>query len=249
MPDELNRMNIARGAKPVVSNARLGQMTAEEPAPKAIGGKTLLMAARPAADTGKTKRMAPFAKASVVRQAKKRPDMEKPKTRATARKADGYVRMRVRVVDGKMSVLDAKAVEGPLVESKLQGAVAYEVLLGDRRVAAGAAPDVGERRSFPDPKARTPEMRGHHVTPLRSYEVNVRVPKAEVSVAELPTLEVALYRIKEEIPAERAAPSALAAGAVGPQFQRELREIGRLKGIDPAKLEKGVAAQLRKAFK
>lgn len=249
MPDELNRMNIARGAKPVVSSPRLGQMTAQAPAPKAIGGRTLLMAAKPKADTGKAKRMAPFAKASVARQAKTRPDMEAPKTRTTARKADGYVRMRVRVVDGKMTVLDAKAVEGPLVESKLQGAVAYEVLLGDRRVAAGAVPDVGERRSFPDPKARTPEMRGHHVTLLRSYEVNVRVPKAEVSVADLPKLEVALYRIKEEIPVERAAPSALAPGAVGAQFQRELREIGRLKGIDPAKLEKPVAAQLRKAFK
>ncbi len=205
------------------------------------------MAAKPKADTGKAKRMPPVKKGA-VRQTKTRPDMIAPKTRAPARRKDGYVRLRVRVTEGgRLKVVGAKAVEGELVEPKLQGAMAYEATVGGLRVAAGGIADAGEQRSFPDPKAKVPEMEGHHVTELPSYEVTVRVRKDAVKPAELPKLELALYRIKEDLPPEA---NAIAAEArLADEYQRELRPVARLKGIRPDKLPKPVADQVRKAFR
>jgi hypothetical protein len=247
MADEVNRMNIARRAQPVVLDPKLARMTEKAPAPRRIGGKVLLMAEEPKADTGKQKRMAPVRKAGAARAAKTRSDqLEPPPRRVTEKQPSGYVRLRLRVEDGEMSVVGAKAVEGPLVESKLQGALAYEVMLGTKRVAAGAIPDVGEKRSFPDPRGKG-EMQGHHITPLTSYEVTVRVPKDQVSASALPRLEIALYRVKEELPVNRV--ERLAAGAMGPQFERELREVGRIKGIRPDRLAKPVRDEVTKAFR
>ncbi|HXV34789.1 MAG TPA: hypothetical protein VD769_12325 [Gaiellaceae bacterium] len=244
------RMQTGRGVKPVIASARLPKMTDTPPKPTLVGGKSLLMAARPKADTGKTKRM-PAVRKAAVRQPRSRPDMEAPKARATARAKDGYVRLRVRVTEGgRLTVVGAKAVEGELVEPKLQGAMAYEAAVGGKRIAAGGIPDVGEQRSFPDPKAKLPEMKGHHVVELPSYEVNVRVPKAAVKASQLPKLELALFRIKEDLPEEATVLAAAAPEApLAAQFGKELREVARLKGIKPDKLAKPVADQLRKAFK
>ena len=157
------------------------------------------------------------------------------------------MRLRVRVTERRPAkVVGAKAVEGELVEPKLQGAMAYEATWRPARRRRGH-PDAGERRSFPDPKAKGPEMEGHHVTELPSYEVNVRVRKDEVKPAELPELELALFRIKEDLPPEA---NAIAAGArLDDEYQRELRPVARLKGIRPDKLPKPVADQVRKAFR
>lgn len=205
------------------------------------------MAEEPRPDTGKQKRMSGFRKAAVVRQPKTRPDQKEANlTRGeSAQQPEGYVRLRLRVSNGEMSVVGAKAVEGPLVEPKLQGALAYEVTVGEKRVAAGGIPDVGERRSFPDPEGKG-AMRGHHVEELKTYEVNVRVPKERVSASALPRLEIALYRMKEELPEPRV--DRLAAAPIGDQFERELREVGRMKGIRPDQLARPVAQQVRKAF-
>jgi hypothetical protein len=244
MADE--RMQTGRGLKPVIGNSRLPRMTDDPPAQKLIGGKKLLMSAKPKADTGKTKRMATVVKRT-VRQPKIHPDMEPRKPRTPGRRKDGYVRLRLRVTgSGRLQVVGAKAVEGPLVDPKLQGALAYEVTLEGRRLAAGGIPDVSEWRSFPDPNATDPEMARHHVTEQPAYEVNVRVPKAEVSAADLPQLEIALFRIKEELP--DAAPALAAAQPMGEKFERELREVGRLKGIEPDKLAKPLADQIKNAF-
>lgn len=242
MPEQ-PRMKIGRGVAPVVGNPRLARMTEKAPRPKRIGGKIVVMADRPKADSGKQGRMRAAAKAATARAPRVRPDQQEPsQPQPTARQPEGYVRLRVRVQDGQLSVVGAKAVEGPLVEDKLEGALAYEVTLGRKRIAAGAVPDAGEQRSFPDPKGRG-EMQGHHVSPLPSYEVPVRIPKEKVSAASLPQVEIALYDLKQPLPVER-----LKAGAIGPQFKRELREVGRMKGIRPDKLPTRVAEQVRKAF-
>lgn len=243
-------MQIGRDIGPVVGFPKLAVMTDKPLRPKAIAGKVLRMEAEPKADAGKTNRMAAFKRSAKVVAPKKYGDQKPPSTRiakkeTTEKEPAGYVRMRLRVQDGDVSVLDAKAVEGPLVETKIQGALAYEATLGPRRVAAGAIPDVGEKRSFPAPKGKGPQS-GHFVTPLESYEINVRVPKESVSLASLPRLEVALYRVKEELPVVHAA--ALSAAPLGVQFDKHVREVARLKGFQPEK-HKSVAAQLRKAFK
>lgn len=241
------RMQTGRGRKPVVENPRLPRMTEEPPEEKRVGGKRRLMKAKPKADTGKAKRMAPVEKGT-VRQPKSHPEMKPRRTRRSARGEEGYVRLRLRVTEsGRLQVVGAKAVEGPLVDPKVQGALAYEVTLGGERLAAGGIPDIGERRSFPDPDATHPEMEGHNVTPVPAYEVNVRVPKAYVTPAELPDLEIALFRIKDELP--HAAPALAAERSMGEKFERELREVGRLKGIKPDTLAKPVADMLKEAFR
>ena len=245
MPEE--RMQSGRGSKPVIENPRLPRMTDEPPAEKLVGGKRRVMKAKPKADTGKTKRMAPVVKGT-VRQPKTHPEMQPKKTRRSARGREGYVRLRLRVTEsGRLRVVGAKAVEGPLVDPKLQGAMAYEVTLAGQRLAAGGIPDVGERRSFPDPDATDPEMQGHHVSPAPVYEVNVRVPKADVTPAQLPDLEIALFRIKDDLP--DAAPALAGERGIGERFERELREVGRLKGIKPDTLAKPVADMLKEAFR
>jgi hypothetical protein len=245
MPEFMQTMKTGRGAVPVVENAKLPLMTERAPRPRAIEGKTLLMAAEPKPDTGKTGRMAAFAAVRPTRATvAKRPEMQgrKPVAEDTP-KPDGYVRLRLRVEGEKVSVVGAKAVEGPLVERpQLEGQVAYEATLGTKRVAAGAVPDVGERRSFANPKGPK-EQQGHYVSRVPTYEVMVRVPAAEVSLAALPRLEIKLYRIKETVTADRIQP-----GPLGPQFERELREIGRVKGITPEKLETPIGNELRKAL-
>lgn len=252
MSPELNLMRAGKNIEPIVGFPKLAVMTDKPLRPKAIGGKVLQMAAEPKADTGKTNRMATFRRSAKVVAPKKYGDQKPPPTRIAATKETtekepaGYVRMRLRVQDGEVSVLGAKAVEGPLVEPKIQGALAYEATLGRRRIAAGAIPDVGEKRSFPAPKARG-EQSGHFVTPLESYEINVRVPKEEVSLSSLPRLEVALYRVKEDLPVVHHA-ALMRDVPLGVQFDKHVREVGRLKGFQPEKHKKA-AAQLRKAFK
>lgn len=242
MPEQ-TRMKTGRGVPPVIDNPRLARMTDKAGRPRPIDGKIVLMAGEPKPDTGKQRRMPPVPPSKPDRQPRERPDQVEPSgSRETAQEPQGYVRLRLRVEDGELSVVGAKAVEGPLVESKLQGSLAYEVTVGKKRVAAGAIPDAGERRSFPDPEGRG-EMQGHHVAPLPAYDVNVRVPKEQVSAASLPRLEIALYRVKEPLPIER-----LEAGAIGPQFERELREVARIKGIQPEKLSGRVADEVRTAF-
>lgn len=240
-------MRTGRGIQPVVDHPKLPLMSDTPPRPKPIKGKILRMAEEPKPDTGKQKRMSAFRKARARRTPKVYPEQKeaKPSRAEAAREPEGYVRLRLRVNEGEMSIVGAKAVEGPLVEPKLQGALAYEVTVGEKRVAAGGIPDVGERRSFPDPEA-TGELSGHHVEELTTYEVNVRVPKEQVSAAQLPRLEIALYKMKEELPEPRV--DRLPAGPIGPQFERELREVGRLKGIQPDRLSTPVAQQVRKAF-
>jgi hypothetical protein len=231
----------------VVDNPKLPLMSDTPPRPTAIKGKILRMAEKPKPDAGKLKRMSAFRKAAVVRAPKVRPDQKEAKlTRAeTAQQPEGYVRLRLRVTDGEVSVVGAKAVEGPLVEPKLQGALAYEVTVGQKRVAAGGIPDAGERRSFPHPEGKG-EMSGHHVEELKTYEVNVRVPKERVSAAELPRLEIALYKLKEELPEPRV--DRLPDSPIGEQFERELREVARMKGIQPDRLARPIAQEVRKAF-
>jgi hypothetical protein len=247
MPEGMDRMKIGRGIQPVVDNPKLPLMSDTAPKPTAIKGKILRMAEKPKPDAGKQKRMSAFRKAAVVRAPKVRPEQKKANlTRAeTAKQPEGYVRLRLRVTDGQLSVLSAKAVEGPLVEPNLQGALAYEVTVGEKRVAAGGIPDAGERRSFPHPEGKG-EMSGHHVEQLKSYEVNIRVPKERVSATELPRLEIALFKLKEELPEIRV--DRLRPDLIANQFQRELREVARMKGIAPDRLARPVAQQVRKAF-
>jgi hypothetical protein len=248
MPNELTQtMKTGRNVPPVVENAKLPTMTERAPRPRPIGGKTLLMPPEPKTDTARTGRMPVFDPGAVAgrpaRPVKERPEMQARKVAAETTKKDGYVRLHVRVAGGNVSIVGARAVAGPLVDRpKLHGDLAYEVTLGSKRVALGSVPDIGVRRSFPNPDG-PPEQRGHFISEVPSYEIAVRVPASEVTVASLPRVQIKLYRIKEELPQKEIQP-----GPIGPQFQRELREVATVKGLRLDTLSAPIQAQLKKAL-
>lgn len=246
MPNLPQRMQTGRKVPPVVENARLAKMTELAPKPTSVRGRTLLMPAAPKADTARTGRMTPFKPPgrAVIRQPKVRSEMEARKlVSEQAPRKDGYVRLQLRVSGKKLSVVGARAVEGPLVqESKLDGDLVYEVALGGRRVSVGSVPDAGVRRSFPAPDGPK-EMQGHFISELESFDVAVRVPASDVELSALPKLEIALYRLKEELPRQT-----LDERPLSEQFGRELREVGRVKGIRPERLAEPFQAELKKAL-
>jgi hypothetical protein len=250
MPNELTKkMQIGAGVPAVVENPKLGVMTDKALRPRLIGGARLLMPSEPKPLTGAGRgRMAAVAKLPATRQtAKTRPDMQAKKpvrvAAAAAATEEGYVRLQVRVVGDEITVVGAKSVEGPLAEpARLQGPLAYEVTLGGKRLAAGSVPDMGERRSFPNPDG-PPEQRGHFISHVGAYELAVRIPKASLSAGSLPRVGISLLRLKDELP-EPLAPAV----PIVAQFPREAREIASVKGLSLTKLAAPVQTQLRKAL-
>jgi hypothetical protein len=249
MPNELPKpqMNVERTAPPVVENPTLPLMTGRAPRPRLIGGKQVLMATEPPADKGTGNRMAPFTPTGRPKaQPKQHPPMQPPTPEpqvAAAANDQGYVRLHLQMADGELSLVGAKAVDGPLApHGDLDGSLAWEAVLGDRRLAAGAIQDAGVRRSFPDPDG-PPEQQGHHIEEAPSYDVVVRVPAGELSLSSLPRLAVRLYRVKEPVARTRVQPAPLAA-----QFERELRPIAELTGIRPDRLAAPLQTQLRRAL-
>lgn len=166
---------------------------------------------------------------------------------ANAEVADSgsYLRLRVQVENGEMSVVDVREVEGPLLmPDTLTSGFAYEVTLGSKRVALGSVPDLGEFRSYPSPKG-PPELRGHHVTKLETAEFNVRVPLTEISLAALPETEIALYQVKDPSRDKTFAAEA----TLDAEFTSEIREVARLKGIKVDALSKDAQKEIRRALK
>ncbi|HVE50606.1 MAG TPA: hypothetical protein VNG69_13445 [Casimicrobiaceae bacterium] len=246
---------MTSGTPPVVEDAKLPRMGEGELAPLRIGGRIALMADEPARDTGTRNRMAPFRRAKSTVETRmpksgypeqeppKPPRRTKPAGRATKRTSEGYVRLRVLVQNGELSVVGAKFVEGPLapVETLPPGLV-YEVTLGSRRVAAGAIPDAGVWRSFPDPFGRA-GLEGHHITEVSSYEIAVRVPAQELSISALPKTRITLLRWRGTSPAAPAAGRSLKA-----QLKGRVNTVASLNGIRPSQLSKKAQAELRKAL-
>ena len=112
-----------------------------------VGGM-LFMPDEPKRDNGSRNRMAPMRRVQnpVEPRVPKRgyPDQQPPKPpRGTkngsgrSKKArEGYVRIRVLVQDGTLSVAGAKFVEGPLVETDaVHPGLVCEMMLGSRRLA------------------------------------------------------------------------------------------------------------------
>jgi hypothetical protein len=160
------------------------------------------------------------------------PDQGRP--RQAERTGEQYLRLRVRVDDGQLSIVDTHLVDGPLAQTNaFQGRFAYEVTDGRRLLHAGAIPDLGTVRSFAHPNG-TVEQRRHHTYELSTYEFDARVPVALLRSAELSNVMVALYRVKQPARPD-ALHAALTTEPLGVQRDMQLREIGRVVGL-PASL-------------
>jgi hypothetical protein len=243
------------GAPPVIEDAKLPRMGEGDVLPIRIGRGMLLMPEEPKRDAGTRNRMPPLrrAKSPAETRAPKGgyPDQEPPRpprrTKSTSgaskKGKQGYVRLRVLVQNGELSVVGAKFVEGPLAPmNTLHPGLAYEVTLGSRRVAAGAVVDAGVWRSYPDPLGR-PGLEGHHVTEVPNYEIALRVPAQEISMSALPKARITLYRWRGTGPAAPVQGRSLKA-----QLKGRVDTIATLRGIRLSRLSKQAQAELRRAL-
>jgi hypothetical protein len=244
------RMSDDPDAPAVVENENRPQMSDSARPPRRISGRVVLMPEEPTATGRGTKRMEPApkkgaTKGATARRKRSLPEqLEQKPSRREAADEQAYVRIRVRVENGELSVQDLRHVEGPLIaHEELHGNLAYEVTIGGKRISSGAIPDVPTMRSFPHPEP-APGQEGHHVTPATSYEFLVRVPKDAISERVLPRLGIAVYRIKEGPVPRTEGPEPL-----GERFPKELREVGRVRGIRLEHLPKSAQAEARRALR
>lgn len=241
MLDKLLRMAEGRVAEPIIDNPSLKPMpSAPEPPPR-TGGRILLMDSVGKVVVGKGARMKPVPSKIATDTGRPKKDQAEP---VVAHEPPGSVRLRLRIERGRVSVVSARAVPGVApVPERLDYGLAYEITSGSRRVAVGSLPDVGTRRSFPDPEGR-PGLEGHHLAELERFEVNVRVPQKEFSAASLPRLRVMFYRMKGQPPA-----TLITEAPLLQQFPEQLRPVAELSGIDLGALPTPLRGELRKAMK
>ena len=146
-----------------------------------------------------------------------------------------YVRLRIRVSNGRLSVVDSHLVDGPLGQvTAFPSGNAYEVTLGDRLLHAGALPDVGVQRSFPNPRGPR-EQRGHYLTEQSVYEFMARIPASEVTRDTIGRIAVRLHRVKEHVRAEHVGNAPLAQ-----QFERNIRPVAELVGLPESALPEAI---------
>jgi len=137
-----------------------------------------------------------------------------------------YVRLRIRLSNGRLSVVDSHLIDGPLGQATgFAGSNAYEVTLGDRLLHADALPDLGVQRSFPNPQG-PPEQHGHYLTERSVYEFTARLAASELTPDTIGEITVRLHRLKEEAHVER-----IGEAPLSEQFAREMRPIAELVGL------------------
>jgi hypothetical protein len=151
-----------------------------------------------------------------------------------------YIRLLLHLEKDKVSIVDVRAVEGPLIISRqIYGSLVYEVSLDARRIASGSIPDQDGYRSFPNING-PPEEQGHFFWKMESYDIAIRIPKADLSASTLPKLQIKVYKIKSEIS------QPIGDNKLGDQFSNELDELWVLNGIKIEQLPKGFQEEFTK---
>lgn len=146
-------------------------------------------------------------------------------SRAATLAGNSYVRFRVHMEDGEMSVVDSHLVEGELTRPlTLHGPFAYDVINGDELLHADSLADMAQVRSFADPNG-TGITAGHHTQQQDSYDFDVRVPSKFLTPEALPKISIAVHRLKDETR------SPLRDAPLTRQFDREIRLVARVVGI------------------
>jgi hypothetical protein len=165
-------------------------------------------------------------------------DQQPRRPRAGGRSSAGpeqYVRLRVRMKEGRLSIVESHLVDGPLGQATgFPAGNAYEVTLGDRLLHAGALPDLGVQRSFPNPQG-PPEQHGHFLTERSVYEFMARVPADEVTPDTIGNIAVRLHRVKQEASVDR-----LGDAPLGAQFERDMRPVAELVGLPDSALPEAI---------
>lgn len=160
---------------------------------------------------------------------------EQRSRRRRGAESEQYVRLRVRVRNGRLSIVDSHLVDGPLGQvTGFPGSNAYEVTLDGELLHAGALPDLGVQRSFPNVKG-PPDQHGHYITERGTYEFMARLPAEAITNETLGRITVRLLRVKDEAQAERVGDVPVSA-----QFERELRPVAEVVGLPESALPKAI---------
>ena len=172
------------------------------------------------------------------------PGDQQPIEGAPPEEGPGYLRLRLRVVDGEARVRGVKFVEGPLDRpDTISAGLSYEAKVGGRRVAVGDVPDFAERRSFPDPTGRA-GMQGHHLSEVEAPEFTVRIPADELTEAQMGELSIDLFRWRGRGPGDHIAITELTK-----QPKVAVTHLARLDGLHESDVPAPVRRQLRDALK
>lgn len=240
--DKLVAMRSDPSAPPVIDNPRLGTMSDAPVRQRPIRGEVQLMSTEgmpPQGPDGPVMERVPEQLEAIGRpqgqQAEIPVELETNSPRS--------VRLRLRVDRGRISVIGVHVVPGAITEpDRLEYGLAYEIIDGNRLIAMGSVPDVGQRRSYPDPQRRE-GMEGHHLEELESFELNVRLPQKAFTARSLPRLTVTLFRMKE-----RPKGTLVRTQPLFKQFPDQLRPIAELRGISLTEMSSSVQSQLRSAI-
>lgn len=240
--DKLVAMRSDPSAPPVIENPKLRTMSDSPARPRPIRGQVQLMSADgSSAQEPDGPVMEPVPERTAAAGRPQGEQAEAPVDRDTSGLAS--VRLRLRVNRGRISVIGAHVVPGAItVPDRLEYGLAYEVADGNRLIAAGSVPDVGQRRSYPDPQGRE-GLEGHHLEELESFELNVRLPQKAFTARSLPRLRVTLFRMKE-----RPEGALVRTQSLFKQFPNQLRSIAELRGISLTEMPMPLQNQLRSAI-
>jgi IgA Peptidase M64 len=108
---------------------------------------------------------------------------------------DGYMRMQVSLQNGKLSVLEAHEVQGPLVQPEtLTNGLVSEVSVDNQRVAVGSHPEASVSRSFQEP-GHGPG--GHHISVRQNVEFVVRVPIGALRGVDPAKVTLSVFELQE----------------------------------------------------
>ena len=259
-----NKPRPARAPQPPRTQTEGGPAIVDQPgkpafgepvAPRRIDRKLVTMAEEPTPSTAKRNTMDPFPDRPKAGPRRRDPGEQQPRDGAdrgggaegaggsVVDEDPGYLRLRLRVVEGEARVRGVKFVEGPLDRpDTISAGLSYEAKVGGKRVAVGDVPDFGERRSFPDPTGRA-GMERHHLSEIETPDFTVRIPADEVSEAQLAELSVDLFRWRGKGPGDHIAVTELSR-----QPKAAVTRIARLDGLQEADVPAPVRRQLREAL-
>ena len=164
----------------------------------------------------------------------------------TRGEGESYIRLTVHNENGKLTVVGAREVEGPLASpDTLPVGLVWEVAVGQQRISLGSLPDAGVLRSFANRDVPGPE--GHHgFQEVSAFDFQVRIPRQALAATEPSNLRINLYRLR------RALERRVSTEPLGQQLgENELAVVARLDGLradriaDPARVDVARVLRLR----
>jgi hypothetical protein len=166
-------------------------------------------------------------------------EMQSRPAAAAADTNQGYLLLRVRVINDKIQIISAKTVDGPLAQpASLIGQHAYEVVLDAQQLAVEGIADIAVSRSYP-----RPWQHEHHIVQRQDFEFNIRIPRSAVPSNALDRIKINLFQFPDALPKAISGRALLSR-----QFGNQARIIATLDGITADRIEPAALDQLKVIF-